>query len=266
MGVSVHCQTLPTTSKNGPWAKASTGQDEARGRDAGWRRPEWRALRHAGEVGRRTPLVLGRQAHRLAGACRLPTAEGTASWQLTSTGQSQGIGTSSSIRRRRQPSAPCAPRRSDGGLGVRRARQRLPLPTRPRRRSRRPRRIPGTPHWRPVAAGLEGRHGASWRPYSLSQPYQGSSRSLPRRTVAGGNGDQRVAGAAPRRGRAPRPDGAHVFESVLADQHRRGFQMDALVLDAHDDDPPGMLPADRPGQRQVVSINPVDHRAHRGWR
>src|SRR6185369_11237647 len=41
-----------------------------------------------------------------------------------------------------------------------------------------------------------------------------------------------------------------VFQLVLADQHRRGFEMDAFVFDAHYDHPPRMLPADRQAQRQ----------------
>jgi len=46
-----------------------------------------------------------------------------------------------------------------------------------------------------------------------------------------------------------------VVEGVLADQHRRGFEVDAFVLDAHDDRPPGILPANR--QRQWCRVDAV---------
>ena len=66
----------------------------------------------------------------------------------------------------------------------------------------------------------------------------------------GGNVDQLVLGcdAAVAAGRpgGVRPD---VLQLMLADQHRRGFEVDALVFDAHQDDPERVVPADRQGQR-----------------
>ena len=43
--------------------------------------------------------------------------------------------------------------------------------------------------------------------------------------------------------------GADIIQAVLTDQHRGGLQVDALMLDAHEDRPPGAVPADRQGER-----------------
>ena len=67
--------------------------------------------------------------------------------------------------------------------------------------------------------------------------------------LGGGNVDQRVVG----RGTAVaagRPGGVwlDVLQVMLANQHRGGFEVDALVLDAHQDDPERVFPADGQGQ------------------
>ena len=84
----------------------------------------------------------------------------------------------------------------------------------------------------------------------------------PQAHVCRRNGDQRI-----RRRHARRPTGRprrmrlHVAQLMLADEHRRGLQVDALVLDAHHDDPPRVIPADRQLQRQRL-YQPADRRTH----
>ncbi|MPM48295.1 hypothetical protein SDC9_95019 [bioreactor metagenome] len=97
-----------------------------------------------------------------------------------------------------------------------------------------------------VAAGLEGGHvghvSAEFVVPSVDQRFA----ALAAETQAGRRDvDQRVG----RRGiafAAWRPGWMrlHVLPVVLADQHRRGFEMDALVLDAHQDGPERIFPAD----------------------
>ena len=42
-----------------------------------------------------------------------------------------------------------------------------------------------------------------------------------------------------------------MFQSMLADQHRRSFQMNPFMLDAHDDGPPRILPVQGQSQRSM---------------
>ena len=53
---------------------------------------------------------------------------------------------------------------------------------------------------------------------------------------------RRLAGI---RARCPRRVLAHMLQRVLSDQRRRRFEVYALVLNAHQDRPPGAVPTDR---------------------
>jgi len=53
----------------------------------------------------------------------------------------------------------------------------------------------------------------------------------------------------------------HIVEAVLTNQDRRGFEVNPLVLDAHHDHPPRVLPIDRQGQRRIADDR-VDRGAH----
>ena len=53
----------------------------------------------------------------------------------------------------------------------------------------------------------------------------------------------------------------HIFQRVLAYQHRGRFQMDALMFDAHQYRPPRMVPVDRQRERDCCN-QPVDNFAH----
>ena len=101
-----------------------------------------------------------------------------------------------------------------------------------------------------IAASLESSNAGCMDTELVVPAVDGIARRPAKTHVGRRNGDQRIRrrfrGFTARRPGRMRLD---VLERVLADQHRRGFQVDSFVLDAHQDDPPRVAPGDREGQR-----------------
>ena len=110
------------------------------------------------------------------------------------------------------------------------------------------------------AAGLEGGHLGSVVAVLVVPAVALAVEGLAQGDAARGHAHQRVGRRlATVLAHRPLRLRAHVVEAMLADQYGRGFQMDALVLHAHHDGPPGVVPVHGQGERRGV-----DQAQHQG--
>ena len=222
-------------------------------------------VRHVGEahvVVDAVPLVLGRQAHRLPGLARLPATEGACL-------QAIDLGGPVPAHRHflgQQAQFPAAGiRHPEGGMfgaGEALPAQALLVPH----------AVVG------VAAGLdeaevfavrhqitrrlESRHLGAVRAVFVVPAVDRLVEAAAQLHGAGGDVDQRVGRRLAVLGTGL-PGGMRldVLQRVLAHQHRRGLEVDTLVLDAHHHRPERILPADRQREGRLAD-HAVDHRAH----
>ena len=208
------------------------------------------------------PLVLGRQAHRLAALLRLPAAEGARLQAVDFHRPVPGHG--HFLRHQAQTPAvlPLHPECRVHGPGEVAPAPALVVPEGIVRVAAGGDELQKLAIAHQQAAGLKGRHIGRVLTVFVVPAVAFAIEGFAQGDAAGGHVHQRVARRLARvRAHGPVGLWPHAVQPLLADQHRGGLQVDALVLHAHHDGPPGVVPVH--GQRQRGAVDQAhDQRAH----